>query len=372
MPLPRRSAWGLAAAMLVAVVPRAAAQQPSTPLAANFYVDGRHLHDPCGDRVVLRGVNKMVYWVDIDGFPSCREIARTGANVVRIQWLTPGTADELDIAITNCAAARLIPMVELHDGIGDWTMLQTLVDYWTRPDVVAVLERHRDHLLINIGNEVGDRSVTPDEFRTGYESAVLQIRDAGIHVPLIIDGTNWGKDIDVLQSQGPALIEADPDHNLMFSIHMWWPLMWGYTAQTVIDELAESVRLELPLIVGEFGNQWTETPAGAIPYRTILEHTHVLGIGMLPWEWGPGNHPQTWLDMTTDGTFDTLHGWGLEVAVTHPYSIRNTAKRSEWMVYRSCEGRPRRAPRRPGERRHPPGAAADAPPGADRGSAASD
>jgi hypothetical protein len=33
--------------------------------------------------------------------------------------------------------------------------------------------------------------------------------------------------------------------------------------------------------------------------------------------------------MTEDGTYDTLHEWGLEVAVTHPYSIQNTAVRPE-------------------------------------------
>jgi mannan endo-1,4-beta-mannosidase len=32
------------------------------------------------------------------------------------------------------------------------------------------------------------------------------------------------------------------------------------------------------------------------------------------------------MDMTTAGTFETLWGWGREVAVDHPASIRNTSK----------------------------------------------
>ena len=337
----KRASSGLVVALLAAVVAgEVSSSQPVAPKALvsdGFYVDGRHLYDRCGERVVLRGVNKMIIWMDIDGVPSCREIARTGANAVRIVWLTDGSAAELDEAISNCVADGLIPLVDLHDGTGDWSMLPELVDYWTSAEVLEVIRKHRRVLLVNIGNEVGDANVTPQQFREEYRLAIERMRAAGIHVPLVIDGTDWGKDIDVLQSEGPALIAADPDHNLIFSIHMWWPRMWGYTAETVIDELAESVAMELPLMVGEFGNMWDRSNHGGIPYLTILEQTFLQDIGMFPWEWGPGNHPQNWLDMTTDSTFDTLFGWGLEVAVSDPYSIANTAVRPYSMVHGRCE-----------------------------------
>jgi mannan endo-1,4-beta-mannosidase len=158
------------------------------------------------------------------------------------------------------------------------------------------------------------------------------MREAGLHVPLIIDGTSWGQNINILQSEGPALLEADPDHNLMFSVHMWWPKMYGYTAQTVIDEIAESVQMKLPLIVGEFGGLWEESEQGEIPYKTIIEQCAKNQIGWLAWSWGPGNNPQTFLDMTEDSTYDTLRDWGLEVAVTSQYSIKNTAVRPAWLL----------------------------------------
>ena len=345
-----RAIAGLVVALLLSVLAAEAASTASVAAAPSavsvgqaagatsdgFRVVGRHLYDRCGEKVVLRGINKMIIWMDIDGVPSCREIAKTGANSVRMVWLMSGTPAELDTAITNCVKEGLIPLIELHDGIGDWSMLPALVDWWTSPEVLAVVARHRRHLLINIGNEVGDASVTDDEFREGYREAVGRLRAAGIHVPLVIDGTDWGKNIDVLQSEGPALIAADPDHNLIFSIHMWWPRMWGYTEQTVIDELAESVAMELPLMVGEFGNRWNMTPSGQIPYLTILEQTDLDDIGMFPWEWGPGNNPQTWLDMTNDSTYDTLFGWGLEVSVTDEHSIANTAVRPYSMVTGRC------------------------------------
>ncbi|MEM8535863.1 MAG: cellulase family glycosylhydrolase, partial [Chloroflexota bacterium] len=213
----------------------------------HFYVDGRHLYDRCGEQVVLRGVNKMVYWMDIDGVPAYQEIAKTGANVVRIQWLTPGSAADLDVAITNAIEQQLIPMVELHDATGDWSKLQMLVNYWKRDDVRSVLQKHEAYLLLNIGNEVGDWQVTPEQFRSGYTSAIQQLRDAGLHMPLVIDSMDWGKNIDMLQSEGPAIIQADPDQNVLFSVHMWWPEKSGYTSQKIIDEMNQSADQNLPL-----------------------------------------------------------------------------------------------------------------------------
>lgn len=34
---------------------------------------------------------------------------------------------------------------------------------------------------------------------------------------------NLGQNIDILQYQGPALLDSDADSNLIFSIHIRWP-----------------------------------------------------------------------------------------------------------------------------------------------------
>ena len=305
-----------------------------------FRVYGNEIYDYCGEKVVLRGVNKMVIWTDLDGIPASHEIAKTGATVVRIVWLTTGSAAELDTAITNAIDNQLIPMVGLWDHTGNWPGLQELVSYWTRPDIVSIVQKHEQYLLVNIGNEVGDAAVTDAQFKEGYRLAILRMRIAGIHTPLVIDGSDWGKNIDILQATGPYLLSIDPDHNLIFDVHMYWPYFWGWTDQRVIDEIAESVQVGIPLIVGEFGNMWEDVPGGEIPWRTIMEQTYWNDVGMIPWEWGPGNNPQTWLNMTQDGMYDTLFGWGLEIAVTGTYSILNTSDRPYSVVNGSCEGAP--------------------------------
>lgn len=299
---------------------------------SGFKVEGRHLYDMNGDKFIPVGVNKMIIWTDKDGVPSYSEIAKTGANTVRIVWGIDGTPEDLHTAIYNCRANNMVPMIELHDATGKWQELDKLVDYWTRDDVVEVLLKHEKYLLLNIANECGDASISEADFLSGYSDAIKRIRTAGIKVPLIIDGTDWGKNIDILQSQGPKLIEVDPEKNVMFSVHMWWPKTWGYDEQRIIDEVAETVKMNLPLVVGEFGAMWEENEQGQIPYKTIMSECNKNEIGWLAWSWGPGNNPQTFLDMTDDSMYDTLHDWGLICAVSDPNSIKNTAKRPKWLL----------------------------------------
>nr|WP_302597529.1 X2-like carbohydrate binding domain-containing protein [uncultured Cellulosilyticum sp.] len=298
-----------------------------------FRVEGRFLYDNQGEKTILYGINKMVVWMDKDGDPSFSEIAKTGANCVRIVWtMKDGTAAELDKAITNCRSEHMIPMVELHDATGNFSQLSSLVDWWVDPATVEVIKKHQEYLLINIGNEVGDGNVSDATFKESYIEAVIRMREAGIHVPLIIDGSSWGQDINKLQACGPDILAADPDANLMFSAHLWWPYMYGHTAQEVIDELTETAEMGLPLVVGEFANQWEQTEQGQIPYKTIMEYCAKYEIGYLIWSWGPGNSPQTFLDMTTDGTFDTMQDWAKEMVFDDKYALANLVQRPASML----------------------------------------
>jgi mannan endo-1,4-beta-mannosidase len=305
-----------------------------------FYVDGRFLHDSCGERVVLRGVNEMVVWSgDKDGVPEYAEIAKTNANAVRIVWtVADGSATELDAAISNALSQKLIPMIELHDATGDFTKLAALVEHWTSPDVVAVIKKHERSLLVNIGNEVGNASVSNDTFEAGYKDAITRMRDAGIRTPLVVDGTSWGQNIDQLQAVGPKLVTHDPDHNLLLSVHVWWP---DATTQKITNEIMESVNANLPLIIGEFAQHAVSgCSQNPTDYKTLLALTQTHSIGWLAWSWGSVKNSDCAadgpFDMTTDGTFAGLTGWGSEVAVSDPNSIQKTSKRPASMVTGAC------------------------------------
>lgn len=305
-----------------------------------FYVEGRHLYDRCGEKVVLRGVNEMIVWsAGKDGQPEFAEIAKTGANSVRIVWNEEGSAAELDVAITNAVAAELIPMVEHHSATGDLSLVPEVVDYWVDPAVVEVLKKHERHLLLNIANEAGDGSVTESDFRSTYETAIDRIRATGLTVPLVIDAPQWGQDIDMLQAVGLGLLAHDPEKNLLFSVHMWWHDPDGVRVRS---EIAESVEMDLPLIVGEFSqhavHQCDQAP---FAYRVLMEEAQTHGIGWLAWSWGAVTNndcqDEGGFDMTTDGTFGSWNEWGEVVAVTDPNSIQNTSVRPSSIVSDQCE-----------------------------------
>lgn len=318
----------------------AAAQAGQTGSDHHFYVEGRHLFDRCGERVILRGVNKMIIWTDRHG-NSFAEIAKTGANTVRVVWTVKDhrDADELDRVLRKAIAARLIPMIELHDATGDLGKVPELVDFWTRPEIVGVLRRHESTLLLNIANEAGGTGVALEEFVETYRSAISRLRGVGLSLPLVIDAPRWGQDIDLLQAAAPRLLEADPLRNLLFSVHMWWPE--GPTSEDpgstkkIIAELEESVEMGLPLIVGEFAHAGVGC-SRSIDYKAILAEAQKHEIGWFAWSWGPGNRDCGEMDMTADGRFDSLRGWGLDVAVTNPNGIRQTARIPESIYRGEC------------------------------------
>jgi mannan endo-1,4-beta-mannosidase len=341
------------------VEPVKAQEASSGNQRATFYTKGRYLYDRLGNKVILRGVNKMSVWdgEDPTGSISFPEIRKTGANSVRIPWairkdLQPGTPDTdpaiLDALIATAKNNHLIPIIGLWDATGNWNRLQELVEYWVQPNVVNLIQKHQEYLLVNIGNEVGNDQVNEAQFINVYTSAIQAMRTAGIGTPLVIDASDWGKNLDMLDATAPTLLTADPDNNLLFSVHLYWPKLGGADANFIRSKLQNSVGLGYPLIVGEFSQfgAWAGegvsvcSAAGEIDYQTILEKCHKHEIGWYAWEWGPGNakgEPPDPLcavmDMTPDRLFDNLKsGWATEVAISSPYSIRNTSVRPPTML----------------------------------------
>jgi mannan endo-1,4-beta-mannosidase len=313
----------------------------SAARAGRLHVRGRRLYDRCGEEVVLRGINEMTIWTAPEGqtFP---EIAKTGANSVRVVWTIrdhPGDS-HLDRVLARAIEERLIPIIELHDATGNLAEVPRLVDFWVRPEIVRVLEKHEASLILNIANEAGDE-VSVRDFVATYRDAIAQLRAAGFTLPLMIDAPGWGQDVDTLQAAAPELLAADPLHNLLFSVHIWWSR--GPSSQDpgstrrIETEIAEAAAGDIALVIGEFAHAGVGC-SRSIDYRTIITEAQRAGIGWLAWSWGPGNLDCAEMDMTSAGTFETLQGWGREVALDHPASIRNTSRIPESMARGACAG----------------------------------
>lgn len=322
-----------------------AAPPPPPAAGTHMTVQGRDLYTADGERVILRGVNKMNVFdeSDHDGSVSFPQIRAAGANTVRIVWMTATdffvpTAADLDAVLGNAIANHLIPMIELHDATSNLWGVPALVDYWTRPDIVAVLKKHERFLLVNIANEAGAWDTTVADFVAVYRDAIARLRAAGIQAPLVIDAPDSGKNIDALMDASFDLQNADPERNLLFSVHIYWAKNEiGGGAQYIWERFSVALASGMPLVVGEFSSYgaWTAenvsicAPAGEVDYQTVLQAAQQYGIGWYAWEWGPGN---AWgdplcgvMDMTNNDRLSGLQpGWASDV-VYGPYGLVATA-----------------------------------------------
>lgn len=304
---------------------------PPTPYNGPvFTVSGRSLLDTDGKPVQLRGVNKMSVFDDDDprGNTYFPQIALSKSNTVRIVWAIeddngPTNVNDLAALIANCQANKMLPMIELHDATGDLSRLPRLGNYWTRNEVLQVIFNAGGNLLINIGNEVGDDTVTAKQWVSAYTPVIRQMRQAGIRTPLVIDAPDFGKNLEVVVAGANDLLQVDP--NLIFSVHPYWPKNNGGDANFIEQQFTAAVNAGFALIIGEFsqwgafnGNNSICVGNGECDYNAIMTKASAKGFGWYAWEWGPGNEfgdaNCTRMNMTTNGTFGTkTAGWATDV-----------------------------------------------------------
>lgn len=339
---------------------------PDPTSSKTFTVDGTRLLDPCGDAVILKGLNKMSVFDENDpeGAMYFPEIAKTGANSVRIVWQktnSQGTATSLttlEALIKNCIKEKMIPIVEMHEATCNLNGLNDLVNFWSSAPVVALVQKYQHALLVNIANEAGDYSVTAPQFETAYKSAITTLRTAGINTPLIIDAPDCGKNLELVVPIAAGLVSHDPKHNILFSAHPYWSKVDGATPQFIAGQLNAAASAGVPLILGEVcafggypGDNVPETygcsAEGAVDYASILTEAAKHNIGWLLWEWGPGNGYYNvdpvvlcpTMDISTNGTYASVqaitpndpNAWAKDAVITGAYSIKNTAVKSAYL-----------------------------------------
>ena len=303
-----------------------------------IHVVDNKIYSACGEEIVMRGVNEMFIWSqDKTGVNTLPEIAKTGANTVRLVWTSDGSPSELDALIANCLANNMIPVPELHDATGDFSQLQKLLNYWKRPEVLAILQKYKQWVILNIGNEVGAGSETNEQWEAYYEDAIDQLRGVDIDVPLMIDCGSYGSNEDYFLSKGNNLLEHDPLHNIIFSVHTYWvnPDSDQGRKDRLDNLISEAATKKLPFIIGE-GPQWAASPWSTycevkFPYEYLLKRCEEEGIGWLSWSWGLVDNndcgaPNSVFDITTDGVYGNWStDFAEEIMETDPNSIKNTS-----------------------------------------------
>jgi mannan endo-1,4-beta-mannosidase len=239
-------------------------------------------------------------------------------------------AEQLDVILGNAISNGMIPIPECHAATGKWERLGDCVSYWTRPDIAAVIRKHRRWVLLNIANEAG-KEVSRADFVAGYTDAIARIRKAAIDVPLVVDGSDWGKEHMMLLDSWATLNASDPLRSIIVSAHSYWVGTEEERKAPYRTIIARVKRENIPFILGE-----GPTPSGwdckASPYQWAMTELERAEIGWLAWSWGmvPNGdcRAENRYDITDGGKFGRWKSAaGAMLMVRHPASVRNTSRR---------------------------------------------
>jgi mannan endo-1,4-beta-mannosidase len=289
-------------------------------------VSGGMLRDHCGGPLVLRGVNELMAWtLSTEALPWIPEIAQTGANAVRVLWLSTGWPKELDAILEAIASEGMVAVFEIHEyeeSVSEADALEQVVDLLTGQALLEVLIDHEKSLVIEVGT--GRTSAPPEEWQENHSRALNRLRDAGLRVPISVRAPSWREDLETTISVQQALSDSDPLKNNLVNFTHWRDHQEGTEEYVLALKGAE-----IPAYVSEFsGYRSADCPAEATDLDAFLKLTELHQMGWFAWSWGGvknGDCATGPLDMSLDGTLSGLFGWGRGVALSHPQGISRTS-----------------------------------------------
>jgi mannan endo-1,4-beta-mannosidase len=316
------------------VPPSGVVARPAASRGVGFYVVGSKLYDANGVEFRIRGLNRVHWDSNSPG------IAATGANTQRwiIDFSRSATANltlmQQDIAQRRVTVPGNWGTKSCPDTASD---LSAIVDTWVAQAAQwNTIERYS---IINIVNEWGPPAANSTVWRDSYVTAVQRMRAAGYHGTLMIDASGCGQDPDAIPMFGAAVLAADPEHNIVFSQHIYgfygspnYPgQQWSQT--TIESQMARLKATGLAIVIGEYG------PGANIgPSPTTIDPVYVMqlananGFGHLAWaiDDGPATgRGDDWFALTRDGTYtksSDLTAFGVKVIEGSPYGIKMTAQ----------------------------------------------
>jgi hypothetical protein len=298
------------------VVPTTGEARPAASRGAGFFVKNGKVYDKHGVEFVIRGLNHSHAWGHQDNaMRAIPEFTEMGANAVRVVFMPnigQGTTPAGRRAVVETYLANgLVPIVEDHRTTcsDDPATLRAAVDDWLLPENQAWLKQYEDRVILNIGNEWMNTSWDHDLWVTEYSAAISRLRAAGLHHLIMVDaGGACAQNPRSVRDRGQDIVDADPEHNVMFDVHMysyWRSDMTGVGAWNdnglgspwnIEAELQAIHDRGLALVVGEVG--YDTSPQVGYETRPALQTFKDMGIGFLAWSWN-SNSDNT-LDLSTD------------------------------------------------------------------------
>jgi mannan endo-1,4-beta-mannosidase len=162
-------------------------------------------------------------------------------------------------------------------------------------------------------------------WREAYKQPITTIRNAGLTTTIVIDSPKWGGDYSAALLYGADLLNHDPRHNLLFSVHAYSTLNNSNDIYNMMNNYKSN---NLPLLIGEFGynyNNGNNNLGSKVDAPLLMQYAQQLGIGTVAWSTAGNDAANAWLDLMTNWSGTTA--WGNTVWYGQ-YGISNTAQKA--------------------------------------------
>ncbi len=357
--------------------------RPAYNTGTGFFVKDGLVYDANGNEFIMKAPNTIHSWGSYNSnYSAIDQIAKTGANAARAVMYQPilgtsnGWTDAADTparrkaVVERYLANGMVVIPEDHAGIQDSAAqsnpaaLHEVTTHWI--DNAAWLKQYEQGVILNIANEwgpVANANGSNTVWRDSYITQVNRLRNGAdgtigtaddITNLIMIDAGGWGQDFNTLRLHAQQVLDADPQHNIVFSIHLYgsWrdesrPFEVNGAANSDYGPWDVKTRLQsltnravrLPLVIGEWAwedfRDFSNSGAPYAGYRTkrVMQIADELGIGWAGWSYNQ-SAPVTLNMVSGSGsgsvynTSTDLSEWGDALTNDPQYGFKASAKRA--------------------------------------------
>lgn len=321
----------------------------------NIHTKGAYIVGPCDDTLILRGINYAPYnWGWDANELLISEIAKTGANCLRLPWYKSNAQSvpnslytnyaKLDSVLSKCIQNKIIPLLDLHDETCKDNAGNVLkLSYWyTQPQILTIISKYKKHIMLNIANEalyVGWNSNIANArttFVNTYKSIIDTLRNAGINAPLVIDAPDCGTSLTEIADLGQTLITHDPLGNIILSAHAYWYSYANNDSTQMAAKINYALSKNIPFILGEIANQQDDASLCQynLNYKPLLNYCQSKNISWMAWSWFRDGCPER--EISSSGNANMLTTYGNDIVNNKVYGIKNTAVPSKYLKNGFC------------------------------------
>lgn len=316
------------------------ATRPSYNTGNGFFVVGRGIYDANGNLFTPIGANlEYNNAEEPTRFMSKLNVERFSSGSGTQDWVTV-----MKPFMDNEIANKVVPIVtefflsdgSVTSGDGNLATLNSAVNIWVSQ--ASKWTQYNNVALFNIANEWGpcNDDANATDYVNGYLSAIPAMRSSGYTAPLVIDSGCSGQGPQQFISYAQQLENADPLHNVVFSIHVYNAFYWqtpacnscGYQFTPTMQQLAA---LNVPVIIGEFGptNAVSVQPSPVTPDQ-VMQAGETYQFGWLAWSWDDGGCVYNMLGPCPNntGVFDwaDMTPYGKDVILSPGFGMQATAR----------------------------------------------